>query len=204
MYLGRAKVDGRIFMAALSRVVCRSFAAALTHISTTVTPPAPATSNFGVGLRRPCWIKYLWRTTSGAAGSGVGTMIKYLRDAAESSLGATTKYLRRTPRQVPRASTCDAKRLAPRATASAPRSRSCAVPRAASAAWAPRSTNYLRRTTRQRPGHHDQVPAKHNERRHGQQHRHHDQVPATHNERPSLVNTPLFARKVSRRTVYRL
>jgi hypothetical protein len=36
---------------------------------------------------------------------------------------------------------------------------------------------------RQRTGHHDQVPAKNNERRRGHRPRHHDQVPATHNER---------------------
>jgi hypothetical protein len=36
---------------------------------------------------------------------------------------------------------------------------------------------------RQRPGHHDQVPAINNERRRGHRPRHHDQVPATHNGR---------------------
>jgi hypothetical protein len=34
---------------------------------------------------------------------------------------------------------------------------------------------------RQRPGHHDQVPAKINERRRGHRPKHHNQVPATHN-----------------------
>jgi hypothetical protein len=37
---------------------------------------------------------------------------------------------------------------------------------------------YLRSTTRQRPGHHDQVPAMHNERRRGKRTWHNDQVPA--------------------------
>jgi hypothetical protein len=36
------------------RVVCRSFAAALTHASNVATPPAPAAQNLGAGLRRPC------------------------------------------------------------------------------------------------------------------------------------------------------
>jgi hypothetical protein len=36
------------------RVLGRSYAAALTHISTVVTSPAPAAQNLGVGLRRPC------------------------------------------------------------------------------------------------------------------------------------------------------
>jgi hypothetical protein len=36
---------------------------------------------------------------------------------------------------------------------------------------------------RQRPGHHGQVPATHNERRRGQRPGHHDQAPTTHNER---------------------
>jgi len=36
---------------------------------------------------------------------------------------------------------------------------------------------------RQRPGHHDQVPAKNNERRRGNLPRHHDQVAATHDGR---------------------
>ena len=35
----------------------------------------------------------------------------------------------------------------------------------------------------QRPGHHDQVIATHNERRRGQRPGHHGQVPVTHNER---------------------
>jgi hypothetical protein len=41
----------------------------------------------------------------------------------------------------------------------------------------------LRRTTRQRSGHHDQVPATHSERRRGQRPGHQDQVPVTHNKR---------------------
>ena len=45
-------------------------------------------------------IKYLRRTTSGAAGNGLGTTINYLRQTtngtAGNGLGATIKYLRRT------------------------------------------------------------------------------------------------------------
>jgi hypothetical protein len=39
---------------------------------------------------------YMQRTTSGAAGNGQYTMIKYKRGAAGIGLGATIKYLRRT------------------------------------------------------------------------------------------------------------
>jgi hypothetical protein len=35
------------------------------------------------------------RTTSGAAGNGLNTTIKYMRDAAGIGLGTTIKYLRR-------------------------------------------------------------------------------------------------------------
>jgi hypothetical protein len=41
-------------------------------------------------------MKYLRRSTSGAAGSSLGTKIKYLRGATDISLGATIKYLQRT------------------------------------------------------------------------------------------------------------
>jgi hypothetical protein len=40
--------------------------------------------------------KYLRRSTSGAAGIGLVTTFKYLRDAAGIGLGTTIKYLRRT------------------------------------------------------------------------------------------------------------
>jgi hypothetical protein len=39
-------------------------------------------------------IKYLRRTTSGAAGYGLGTTITYLRGTAGVGLGTTIKYLR--------------------------------------------------------------------------------------------------------------
>jgi hypothetical protein len=39
---------------------------------------------------------YMKRTTSGAAGNGLYTTIKYLRGAAGIGLGTTIKYLRRT------------------------------------------------------------------------------------------------------------
>jgi hypothetical protein len=41
-------------------------------------------------------IKYPRRSTSGAAGSGLGTTIKYLRGTAGIGLGTMIKYLRRT------------------------------------------------------------------------------------------------------------
>ena len=41
-------------------------------------------------------IKYPRCTTSGAAGDGLGTTIKYLRAAAGIGLGSTIKYLRGT------------------------------------------------------------------------------------------------------------
>jgi hypothetical protein len=39
--------------------------------------------------------KYLRRSTSGAAGNGLSTTIKYLRGAAGVGLGTTIKHLRR-------------------------------------------------------------------------------------------------------------
>jgi hypothetical protein len=48
----------------------------------------------GVGLGTA--VKYLRRLTSGAAGNGLRTMIKYLRGAASIGLGTTIKYLRRS------------------------------------------------------------------------------------------------------------
>jgi hypothetical protein len=39
---------------------------------------------------------YMQRTTSGAAGNGLYTTIKYVRGAAGIGLGTTIKYLRRT------------------------------------------------------------------------------------------------------------
>ena len=70
-------------------------------------------------------IKYLRRTTSGAAGSGLGTTIKYLRRPAGNGLSTTVKYLRRATKQWPGRSdknTCETQRAAPWATAWAPRS----------------------------------------------------------------------------------
>jgi hypothetical protein len=39
---------------------------------------------------------YMQRTTSGAAGNGLCTTIKFMRGAAGIGLGTTIKYLRRT------------------------------------------------------------------------------------------------------------
>jgi 5'-3' exonuclease len=49
-------------------------------------------AGIGLGTR----IKYLRRSTSGAAGSGMCTTIKYVRGAAGIGMGTTIKYLRRT------------------------------------------------------------------------------------------------------------
>jgi hypothetical protein len=43
----------------------------------------------------------LRRTSSGAAGNGLGTTIKDLRSAAGIGLGTTIKFLRRTTKQQP-------------------------------------------------------------------------------------------------------
>jgi hypothetical protein len=47
------------------------------------------------GQRPGATIKYLRRTTSGAAGIGLGITIMYLRGAAGIGLGTTISYLRR-------------------------------------------------------------------------------------------------------------
>jgi hypothetical protein len=78
----------------------------------TMTKQAPATHNERRRGKRPgVAIKYLRRTTSGAAscgmgttikslrgitGIGLGTTIKHLRGAAGIGLGSNIKYLRRT------------------------------------------------------------------------------------------------------------
>jgi hypothetical protein len=68
-------------------------------------------------------IKYLRFTTSGAAGSRLGTTTQYPRGAAGNGLGTTIKNLRRTTSSAaatawaPRSSTSDAQRVAPRESA---------------------------------------------------------------------------------------
>jgi hypothetical protein len=47
------------------------------------------------GIALGATIKYLQRSTSGAAGNGLCTTIKYLRGAAGIGLGTMIKYLRR-------------------------------------------------------------------------------------------------------------
>jgi hypothetical protein len=70
-------------------------------------------------------IKYLRKTTSGAAGIGLGTTVKYPRRttgaAAGNGLGSTLNYLRGAVR-AKRSSTFDPQRAPPRTTAWAPRS----------------------------------------------------------------------------------
>jgi hypothetical protein len=54
----------------------------------------PATYNERRRGQRPgAANKYLRRTTSGAAGNGLGATINYLRGAAGNGLGTTIKYL---------------------------------------------------------------------------------------------------------------
>jgi archaellin len=48
----------------------------------------------GIGLGKTAI--YMHRTTSGAAGNGLYTTIKYMRGAAGIGLSTTIKYLRRT------------------------------------------------------------------------------------------------------------
>jgi hypothetical protein len=67
------------------------------------------TESIGLGTT----IKYLRRTTSGAADNGLGTTAKFLRGAASIGLGTTSKYLRRTTSGAPRLFTYDAQRIAP-------------------------------------------------------------------------------------------
>jgi hypothetical protein len=139
------------------------------------------TASNGLGVA----IKYFRCTASCPAGKGLGTAINYLRGAAGYGLGYTIKY-RAAPRaaalalrfnyqrrttssaagngRAQRPSSCDAQRAASRATALAPR------------------PSILRRRG-QRPGHHNQVLAIHNDRRHEQRTRHHDREPAALNER---------------------
>ena len=99
--------------------------------------------------------KYLRRITSGATGNGLGTTIKYLRHTRSGAVGnglsATIKNLRR-------ATSCPAgnglgtliKYL-----------------RGAASIGLCTTARYMRRATRQRSGHHDQVSTAHNERRNG-------------------------------------
>jgi hypothetical protein len=72
-------------------------------------------------------IKYLRKTTNGAASIGLGTTVKCPRrkegTATDSDLGTTLNYLRGAAGndRAQRSSTCDAQRAAPRTTAWSPR-----------------------------------------------------------------------------------
>jgi hypothetical protein len=54
LYLNSGKEDLAEIYFLRARVVCRSFAEALAHFSTGVSPPAPTAKNLGLGLLRPC------------------------------------------------------------------------------------------------------------------------------------------------------
>jgi hypothetical protein len=96
--------------------------------ATTLAPRSSAgTTSGAAGNGLGTTIKYL----RGAAGIGLGTTIKYLRGAVDFGLGTTIKRLRGAAASIwaPQLSTCDAQRADPRATAWVPRSSTCAVPR---------------------------------------------------------------------------
>jgi hypothetical protein len=57
-----------------------------------VIPPYYCAAGIGLGTT----MKYLRRSTSGAAGNGLLKTIKYLRGATDIGMGTTIKYLRRT------------------------------------------------------------------------------------------------------------
>jgi hypothetical protein len=92
-------------------------------------------------------IKYLRRTTSGAAGNGLGTTIKWQCSAAGIGLGTTIMFLRR------KKST----------TAGSGLGTPIKYLRGAASNGLGTTIKYLRRTTRQRPRHHGEVPAKRND-----------------------------------------
>jgi len=154
-----------------------------------------AASAAGNGL--DATIKYLQRTTSGAAGNDRAqrsSTCDAQRAAPQASvLGSSSRAppqaLACAPRPstcaapqasvlAPQSSTCDAQREAPLVTAFAPRSSTCAAPQAS--AWAPRSSTCdaqrapPRETT---SGRNDEVPPTHNERRREPWPKHHDHPP---------------------------
>jgi hypothetical protein len=95
-------------------------------------------------------IKYLRRTPSGAAGSGLGTAINYLRGTASIGLGTEIKYLR------------GAAGISLGTTANHLRA-------SRASAWTHAQLSAMRNERRRgrQPGYHDQLPATHNERRRG-------------------------------------
>jgi hypothetical protein len=122
--------------------------------------------------------EYLQRATSSAADNGLGVTIMYLRRTgsctAGSDLGAAIKYLWRST------------------SGAAGNGLGAMIKYLRGAASIDLGTTikYLRRTTRQRPGHHDEVTATNNEWRRGQRPGHHDQVPGAHNERHRGKKSP--------------
>jgi hypothetical protein len=97
-------------------------------------------------------MKSLRRAARGAAGSGLGTAINYLRCTAGNSLGTKIKYLRRTT--------------------SGAAGNGLGTPinylRGAAGSGLGTTIKRLRGTAIQRTGYHGQVPAAHNEWRRGQ------------------------------------
>jgi hypothetical protein len=118
----------------------------------------------------------LLRLRRGAAGNGLGTMIKYLhrtRNGAKgSALGATAKYLQKH-------------RVAPPETAWAPRPSTCKATRNKQRrGHQPEYHDQVpARRRRKRPGHLDEVPVTNSELRHGKRPWQRYQVRATRNER---------------------
>jgi hypothetical protein len=110
------------------------------------------TTSGAAGSNLGTTIKYLRRTTSGAAGIELSTTIKYLRGAAGIGLGTTIKYLRRTASAAAGNGLCTTSKYL----------------RGATDIGLGATIKYLRRTPRQHSEDHGQVPATHGERRCGQ------------------------------------
>jgi hypothetical protein len=137
--------------------------------------------------------EYLRRTTSAAAGNGLGTTIKYLRQptsgSAGNGMGNTIKYLGQSTSstagngRAQRSSTCDPQR-GRRDHVPATRSERRRVQ------WPGPHDQLTARRRENTPEHRDQAPATHSERCRGQRPRHHCQVPAAHNERRGQRSRP--------------
>jgi hypothetical protein len=82
LYMFRSKLTFAAMFLRRVRVAGRSFAAALAHLSTVVTPLAPATQNFGVGLKRPC--------RGQTCGNMLGAMVRIVLTRPTMPLGDST------------------------------------------------------------------------------------------------------------------
>jgi hypothetical protein len=123
----------------------------------------------GLGASLGTTIKYVRRTARGAAGNGMSNTMKYLRCLRNGfsgiGLGTSINCLWQT--------TAANNRLAT----------TIKYLRGAASIGIGTTIKYPRCTTTQRPEHHNQVSAAHNERRRKQRTGHFGQIPAAHNER---------------------